>query len=365
MFHNTIGVYKPGETDVGNFGSGMNLMSYRSSFDGKATWQGDAAYQPGGANQVGAVAAIDLNGKDYDYVNYDYTRTWFNRLTTDRKERWKVDFARRQLLYLRPQGGADDEYVVILDRVRATDPAYTKFFLLQAAEEPAVLDAAGKPVTMTPQDYPSDGDGKGGGRWVCTSSSPQQDNTIQITSTLKGSHGRLFNRTLLPEKFQINKTGGPGHLWEDADGRLIWTGELTETEKHVRGQYTMQVQAATGEAADVFLNVMQIGDSNTLNRMNATTRIDADTMVGVLIEDPKTARVALFAKDAEGTPQRAVSYTAKYSGNGLHVITDLAAGSYEVTQDGKPVPGEHTVTAEAQTLSFTAAGGGAFRVTLK
>jgi hypothetical protein len=87
--------------------------------------------------------------------------------------------------------------------------------------------------------------------------------------------------------------------------------------------------------------------------------------VGVLIEDPKTPRVALFAKDAEGSVQRAVSYTAKYAGNGLHVLTDLAAGSYEVTQDGKPVPGEHTVTAEKQTLSFTTSGGGSFRVSRK
>ena len=87
---------------------------------------------------------------------------------------------------------------------------------------------------MTAQNYPSDPDSSGG-RWVHTGSSPTADNTIKITQTYENAHGVLFNKTLEPDSFQINKVGGPGHYWEDAEGRLIKDASLSEEEKYYRG----------------------------------------------------------------------------------------------------------------------------------
>ncbi len=363
IFYNTIGVYRPGDMR-GNY----NLMSYRENFDKKARNQNDPAYQEGGANHVGNVKAYDLNGKYYDYIDYDYTRAWSNPDTVTseyfkKRYPWKVSYAEREFVYLRPQGGVNDEYVVVFDRVETLDPSYTKFFLLHSSFEPKLINSMNKEITMIPEDYPNDADGIPGGRWVRKDTTPSENNIIEITNTWNGSHGRLFSKTLLPEKFQINKVGGPGHYWEDAEGRLIWTGDLTDEEKNYRGTYTMQIQSTTGQKFDYFLHVMQFGDSNTLTEMNPVTRIDADTMVGAFINDPAVPRVVLFSKGQHGEKVSTVTYSAHYSASktGKHLLVDMQSGAYDIYKDGVKILNNVQVSSNG-VLFFSSPGGASFKV---
>lgn len=372
MFYNTIGVHKPGENTTRDaiYNNNYNLMCYRQGYDWNSNYKTDSAYQEGGSNHIGTVLAEDLNGKDYDYINYDYSRSWYNKQTTSDSSMHKVDLAQREFVYLRSQGGSNDEYVVIFDRINSLDPSYTKYWLLHASFEPRLCDNSNNTINMTAKNYPNDADGIGGGRWVNKTSSTTQNNIIEITNSYNGSHGRLYNKTLLPLQFQINKVGGSGHYLEDAEGKLILTRELTDEEKNVRGTYTMQIQSNTGQKYDNFLNVMQFGDSNTLTKMTPVSRIDADTMVGVIINDTKTPRIVLFSKNTTGELVNFVKYNVNYNSSltGKHLIVDLEPGVYNVfkgTNKEEQIIANYTVSAEKKTLLFKATGGSTFHVIKK
>ncbi len=316
MFNSIVGVLKSGELR-----SGYNVMGYRSGYDSNARYATDAAFQTNGNNHVGIVVGDELNGAHYDYIDYDYSNSW---------DDFKVDYAEREFVYLRSEGGTNDEYIAIFDRINAVDSSYTKYWLLQANFEPKLLENDGDEITMTAQDYPGDPDG-GGGRWINTTSSPTQDNTLKITNTYDTFHGSLFNRTLLPSSFQINKVGGPNHYWEDAIGKSVETpASLTDTQKNHFGSYTMQIQSTTGQNYDNFLNVMEIGDNNTLTQMTEVTKITVTDsgsdvrMHGALIKDNSKNRVVLFSADQSGAVVTTdVNYSVNTSTASIHLLFKL------------------------------------------
>jgi hypothetical protein len=320
MFYNTIGVLKPGElTD------GYNIMGYRGGYDSSARYVADAAYQTDGSNYVGTVMNEDLEGVTYDYIDYNYSNSW---------DPSKIDYAEREFLYLRPEGGENDEYVVVFDRINSTDSTNKKFWLLHAAFEPKLLDNNGDEIAMTLENYPEDPDATGG-RWSNKTSTPTADNIIEITNTYDVSHARMYNKTLLPSSFQINKVGGPNHYWEDAEGKAIETpSTLTDSQKWQFGAYTMQVQSTSGLNFDIFLNVIQFGDSKTLNQMTAIEKIEATSMngnmTGTIIKDNIKNRVVLFnpSKRINNdyiTPP--IYYNISTNAPSRHIITNITPNS--------------------------------------
>jgi len=347
MFYNTIGVYKPDEVHHDD----SNLMCYKDrGYNEDYLYATDSSYQLDGTNYVGSRIEYDLEGTDYDYVDYDYSKAWDNT---------KVDYSEREFVYLRSEGGMDDEYVVVFDRINSIEPFYTKYFLLHASNEPKLLSNDGREIAMTPEPYPNDSDDPGG-RWVNTSSKPTADNTIQITSTYDGTHGRLYSRTLLPSSFQINKVGGPGHYWEDAEGRLIHTKTLSDEEKYFRGTYTMQVQSTSNLKYDIFLNVMQFGDSNTLTQMSQVDKITATgsngNMVGALIKDSTKNRVVLFNESKRATVDKVeaeISYTVTTTtASSYHLLTNIKTNqAYGITRSGTEIG--RITSSDAGTLAFS------------
>lgn len=312
MFYNTVGVYKPGETHY----KFLNLMGYRTSYDANANFKTDAAYQPGGANHVGNVPAYDLEGSNYDYINYDYSRAW---------DSTKVDYANRQFVYLRSQGGANDEYVVVLDRISTVDPSYTKYYLLHSSFTPSVAT-----------------------------------DTIEITNnwSSNGSHGRLFNKILLPASYRINQISD----WQDADGSIIYSAAgLTDQERNYHGSSTLQIESTTNQNHDTYLNVMQLGDANTLTAMSPTTRIDASSMTGTAIDDPTVSRVVLFSSDPYGAAISNVTYAVgSFSATtAKHLLLDMQPGTYNVYRDSALIYSGLAVSANG-VLAFDSTGGSTY-----
>ncbi|MFQ5561121.1 MAG: hypothetical protein ACE5FU_11135, partial [Nitrospinota bacterium] len=347
MFYNTIGVYRPGED---NYKGWFNLMGYRRGFNNRSIDPDHVDWGIGGRNNVGLVLHDDLNGGEYDYIHYDYTNSW----AASGSYVQKVDVAHREFLYLRSAGGKNDEFVVIFDRVNSVNSTYKKYFLLHSSFEPKLFNNATQ-VSMAAENYPNDGDGAGGGRWVKKTSSPARDNIIEITNTFNGSHGRLYSKTLLPSSFQINKTGGPGHYWEDAEGKLIKTKEnMNDKTKDFRGTFTMQVESKTGQKFDNFLNVMQIGDSNTLVSMTPVEKISATggngNMAGALIKDSNKNRVVLFNSSNPsivGSIKPNIEYTLSTTAPSSHVLFNTSPNTlYSIKRNG------------VELLNFQSSGGG-------
>ncbi len=331
---------------------------FRNNFKQYELDHTSATYQINGDNHSGTILKSDLNGTQYDYVDYDYSNAWSNS---------KVDYAKRQFAYLRSAGGTNDEYVVVFDRLNTPNVSdTTKYWLLQVQYDPPKLkNSAGSEISMSAQDYPDDPD-SGGGRWVRTDSSPTNNNIIELNASWSGNtaHGRLFNKTLLPQSFQINKTGGSGHYWEDMRGRLMLTKTLADWEKYYRGTYTMQIQSTTGQQYDHFLNVMQFGDSGTLASMTPTTRIDGDTMVGTQINDATVPRVVMFSNSTSGASVTSATYSTSYSSSktGRHLLVDITPGLYDIYRGGSKILSNITAASGSGVLFFNALGGATFQV---
>ena len=325
MFNNTMGVLKSGEVDT----NGLNLMGYRSGYSTTARYSTDAAFQTNGSNHVGEVTADDLEGTHYDYIDYDYSNSWDDT---------KVDYAERELVYLRSDGGLNDEYVVVFDRINSVDAAYKKFYLLHASFEPTLLNNSNSTITMTAENYPNDPDGLGG-RWVHTNANPTTDNIMRIDNTYDVGHARMYNKTLFPASFQINKVGGPNHYWEDGEGKAIETpSSMTDRSKWAYGSYTIQVQSTTNQEYDTFLNVMQIGDSNTLSSMTDIVAVSAstDNMIGAHIKDSTMNKVVLFSSAKnERVTGTSISYSVLTTSATKHLLFGLQpTTTYEINVNG-------------------------------
>ncbi len=355
-WYNVIGVRSQAEIDSNP--STNYYAEFRSNFNQYEIDPNAAAWQTNGSNHSGTILLSDLNASKYDYVDYDYSNAWSDS---------KVDYAKRQFVNLRSAGGSNDEYVVVFDRVNTPNASdTTKYWFLQVQyDAPKLLNSVGTEISMTAQDYADDPD-SGGGRWVRTDSTPTQNNIIELNASWSGNngHGRLYNKTLLPTSFQINKTGGSGHYWEDMRGRLMLTRALADWEKYYRGTYTMQVQSTTGQQSDTFLNVMQIGDSATLTSMTPSTRIDGDTMVGTQINDATVPRIVMFSSNTLGASVASATYSVSYpsSKSGRHLLVDMTPGLYDIYKGGSKIFSNLTASASAGTLSFDATGSATFQV---
>ena len=343
LVNNVIGVLKPGESNA----YGHNVMGYRDSMASSDLFTTDNGFQEGGIHHVGDVLRDDLEGTLYDYIDYDYSKSWDSS---------KVDYAEREFVYLRSDGGANDEYVVVFDRINSVDPSYAKYWLLHSNFEPDLLNEAGEVITMTAENYPNDPDSTGG-RWVNVASSPTNENIIQLTNEYENAHGRLLNKTLLPATFQINKVGGPNHYWEDANGKSIETpSSLSDYLCNEVGSYTMQVQSLTGEQYDTFLNVMQFGDSNSLSEMTEIVKVDSAVMVGAHIKDSTTNRVVMFSssKNQQVTaPEISYQIAATSALTRHHLFGMLPNTSYEVIVNGE----KNTVESNASGVILFSTGG--------
>lgn len=149
----------------------------------------------------------------------------------------KCRLALRQFVFLPP------DHFVVFDRVSATQPEFRKTWLLHTAEEPRIMG-----------DH---------------FSADQQD------------EGRLFCRTLLPEKAEIGKIGGPGkQFWSDGRNWPLPKGYRTPDTTPLLGQWRVEVSPGRPAADDVFLHLIQAGDT-TVARMADSKLVRKGGLVGV------------------------------------------------------------------------------------
>jgi len=207
----------------------------------------------GGQSQLLAsdVIAFDEN-KDYVYVASDATKSYHAD---------KSQLVLRQFLFLLP------DHFVIFDRVISTKPEFKKTWLLHTASEPVIKG----------NEFFEDFD-----------------------------DGRLFCRTILPEKAGVTKIGGPG--------KQFWSGErnwplpiLTPEDWNYRrsskapldtvpllGQWRIEVSPSKGASGDNFLHLIQVGD-DSVTSMVRSEKIEEDGMTGVRIESNSKKYEIMFA----------------------------------------------------------------------
>jgi heparin/heparan-sulfate lyase len=212
----------------------------------------------GGQNNMMGSEIIAFDEKEeYVYIASDATASYHQD---------KVDLVLRQFVFLPP------DHFVILDRVSSTEPGYEKRWLLHTAAEPAV-------------------------------------NSTEFYADHWG--GRLFCKTLFPESAELKKIGGPGkQFW--SDGRNWALPELTpedwnyssmrwlDNDHDLFGQWRIEVTPGKSNRDDIFLHLIQVGDS-TLQAMVNSIPLKTDDMVGVrFVHDKKEFEVMFSIKDKVG-----------------------------------------------------------------
>ena len=212
----------------------------------------------GGQNDMMGSEIIAFDEKEhYVYIASDATASYHPD---------KAELVHRQFLFLPP------DHFVIFDRVFSTKPEYKKRWLLHTAAEPTVKSG----------EFYTD-------HWG----------------------GRLFVKTLYPENAELKKIGGPGkQFW--SDGRNWALPELTPDDWNYKnmgwldnnhelfGQWRIEVTPGKPDTDDIFLHLIQVGDSS-LQSMAGSAALQIDDMVGVrFTQENKECEVMFFITDKTG-----------------------------------------------------------------
>jgi hypothetical protein len=185
---------------------------------------GKTYYNHGGQLYKDRAKSIALQStEDFIYAAGDATKSYAEV---------KSKAVTRQFVYLKPN------LFVIYDRVTSVKDNQAKEFLLHFQNEPVKLDA----------------------------------------ETWRSDHeGRLFVRTLLPEKAAFNIVGGPGREFE-ASGRN-WElpgGNDWEKQMKLTGKWRLEVSASTPNVHTAFLHVLQAGSGAEKQMIATKLRKSAD-----------------------------------------------------------------------------------------
>jgi len=342
LMSNSIGIHK-GSSDQG------------LGFNGGAV---DPFWQSRGTTtikSVGKVLAENINSGLYDYVVYDNTLSWAPSTS---------DLSQREFVYIR--GPLNKEFVVVFDRMNVPNPSSDeKIWKIWVPNQPNFEN--GSPTNPRT------------GKWTSSNS-----DTISMTNQFPRmttpkiefapTHGKFYMKTLAPTNAVINFLGGPGKEYQSGndDGSTPWgSPSMTQGMHEYLGWGRIEVRPATSQNYDTFFNVIQFGDSNSLNSMSPTARIDSSSgnMIGVHIQDSSNQWAVMFVKNAANFGNiNSVSYSLSGTGTVNHLVTGLKKNTnYDIYDNGAKILTKASNSGgvlyftsnlgSTHTFSLTAAGG--------
>jgi hypothetical protein len=265
-----------------------------------------------GANtHIGTVEAREYRPGLYDYVNYNYSRSY--------KGGSKATLARRALVYLR--GAVNHEFVVVMDHVESKQD---KYFVIHT---PVDIEVAGGTWNAA-----------GNGHWTSTAKA------VKVANRLDRSHGQMYLTSVLPSNATLHKFGGPGYEWVWADGSPVsYSGAFGEIARYLFSDHTLQVRSPE----NLFLTVMQIGEANTIGERAAVENISGASWIGALLEKE---RLVIFSKDEK--PLANFSYSLNSAKAVKHLVAEVdKRREYVVSKNGAALA--KGTTGANGTISFS------------
>lgn len=241
---------------------------------------------------AGEMSAYESSPGEYDYFATDLTRAYNSTLWAEPGNPAKVSEVTRKLVYLREPGA-----VVTLDRVMTTEPSYRVDWLLHTPAKPET--ATERQVEGTPEDGILATDD----RWMRTAF----------------GQGQLFQQSLLPERAEILKIGGPSYrnyVEFGEERRNLEFGGRRGEEPDRYGVWRVQIQAPTDSCEHLFLNVLwpRLASEAAPPRARLVSQDEKRIVVAV------GEWVVVFAVSGELSPP--LTYEAP-AGTKHHLIVDL------------------------------------------
>ncbi|NOY45285.1 MAG: hypothetical protein GXP50_07525 [Deltaproteobacteria bacterium] len=246
--------------------------------------------------EAGRITAFDDSNPAFVYVGSDLTGAYNNTSYDDNGKGGKVSRITRQLVFL-----PKEERLVIHDRVVATDPTFTKKWLLHSWA---------KPETQTERVLVG-----------------RRENGIMESTdaraVIRYQGGQLYVDRLLPKRALLRKVGGPDYRYyveldgddSDLDGANMDEG-AQERPWFDAGLWRIEIQPEDPRKEDRFLIVLKAGEKGD------PTPLQPVLVEGGAVEGVETPRaVVLFGKD--GMVRESFEYRARGEDRRLHVIVDL------------------------------------------
>lgn len=236
----------------------------------------------------------------------------------------KIKQVTRSFIFLNLRNSQVPAALIVFDRVVSSAPAFRKYWLLHTQEEPRI------------------------------------DGTSAVVDcTQYGGTGRLYLDTLLPPapNADLTKVGGPGkEFWvfgqnyaNDVDPQRLERSSI-ET-----GAWRIELSPKAAAAEDLFLNVMQVTDRRSPSHWPVRT-LESEGRTGCLIEGPETSWVVLLRRDNQRSASP-VTFTVPGNRPSRILVTDLAAGLWQIRQQGSAETRTVTVPEDSAAAWFEAPAG--------
>ena len=237
---------------------------------------------------VGKVLGHEI-GEDTIQPDYTYLKGDLQKAYGD-----KVPGYERSFMFLNLKNNDYPAVMLVFDRVVAKDKAFDKKWILHGLEKPEVS----------------------GSRTI-------------FKDTRANYNGKLTVDTILPasDNLNINVVGGEGQEYL-VNGVNYWA-EVLPGRLNEGGGYRIEVSPKADSEEDLFLNVLQVSDTDRNLPPLESEKIDSETHVGVKIYD----RVVMFGKGKERVKGN-VSFTVPGSDWVKVTVADLYEGTWLVKKDG-------------------------------
>lgn len=313
--HNLVTVYDPDEL-FQYYGKTYNSIPTPYANDG-----GQRMREVSTAQDYETMMSDDNHYADTlaSYIGSNEITPAFSYLKTNLKPAYsdKVSAYTRSMVFM---DLFDEDYpaaFVVFDNVTSSNKSFDKKWLLHSIEEPVV-------------------DG----------------NTTTISRTQDGYDGKLVNKTLLPDKFEIKKVGGEGK--EAYVNGVNYPNADSGSANSEQGSWRIELSPGNEAQNDIFLNAMYVTDCSKNLPELKMTKEESGNFVGVSIKD----RLVLFAKNAQ-TNNSNVAITIKANGyNAVKCfIADMKVGVWNISGNGKSFnveskEGENVLCFEAAPGSY-------------
>ena len=213
----------------------------------------------------------------------------------------KVREVKRSFVFLNLRNPHVPAAMVVFDRVVSADPSFRKYWLLHTLEEPRV-----------------------------------ESTSAVVDCAQHDSSGRLTLDVLLPSaaNADLAKVGGPGkEFWvfgqnyaNDVDSQRLERSSMEP------GAWRIELSPRIAAAEDLFLNVMQVTDRQSLGRW-PVGRLDAGERVGCVIEGPEATWVVLLHKNNQRSAEP-VRFAVPGQRSARMLVTDLEPGRWNAQREG-------------------------------
>lgn len=255
---------------------------------------------------------VSFESKDnYDYIRSDLTNAYNNKYSGwGNNQPKKVKSVEREFVYLRP------DLVVVFDKVEALDPRFKKTWLLHSG---SYYDKSGKPELNGKIRIIEGSDVAGIAESI-------DSDMVTITQ----EEGKLFVKTLLPEKHITRRIGGKGYeFWVKGENMKLSIDSIPkERLAEDPGAWRVEIEPAKNQKNDVFLNILYPCDAN-ISKMPEIEKIytKSKDMVGAYINSNQDNFVTLFNLKRNTTVDK-VQYTVKLTDECKHFIFNQIPNRY-------------------------------------